>query len=47
MIPDPVPSEEQAFQIVGMGKERGLDDSSVVKITMSVTADSVLMVTEN
>lgn len=47
MIPDPVPHGESVFKIVGMGKERGLDDSTVVKITMSVTPDSVLMVTEN
>jgi hypothetical protein len=47
MIPDPVPEGEQAFRIIGMGKERGLDDSSFVKITMAVSPDSVLMVTQN
>jgi hypothetical protein len=47
LVPDPVPEGEQVLKIVGMGKEHGLDDSTVVKITMSVTPDSVLMVTEN
>jgi len=47
LSPDPVPSSTNAITITGVGKELGNDGALPVKLTMTVRADSILLVTNN
>jgi Tfp pilus assembly protein PilE len=43
----PLPPGTQSVSIEGTGKELGVDGVNMVKLTMTVMADSVLLVTNN
>ncbi len=45
--PDPVPASATSITIIGLGKEMGIDNSGPVKLTMTVMADSIVLVTNN
>ncbi len=45
--PDPVPATATSVTIVGIGNETGNDNMTPVKLTMTVMADSILLVTNN
>ena len=47
LTPDPVPPATVAISIVGTGLEVGNDGQTPVKLTMTVMADSILLVTNN
>ena len=47
LIPDPVPAGQLSIVITGTGKELGNDVATPVKLTMTVMADSILLVTTN
>jgi hypothetical protein len=47
LIPDPVPVGQTFVTIIGTGMETGNDGSSPVLLTMTVMADSILLVTTN
>ena len=47
LTPDPVPPTTLLIMVVGTGKELGVDGATPVKLTMTVMADSVLLVTTN
>jgi len=47
LVPDPVPGTASSIVITGVGKELGNDGSLPVKLTMTVMADSILLVTNN
>ena len=47
LTPDPVPASATTITIVGTGVEMGNDGTSSVKLTMTVMADSILLVTNN
>jgi len=47
LTPDPVPPAALSIIVVGTGKELGSDGATPVKLTMTVMADSVLLVTSN
>jgi len=47
LAPDPVPASTSAITITGVGKELGNDGALPVKLTMTVMADSILLVTNN
>jgi hypothetical protein len=47
LSPDPVPPGITSVTIAGTGLELGLDGSNPVKLTMTVMADSILLVTTN
>ena len=47
LTPDPVPASTTAITIIGAGKELGNDGVLPVKLTMTVMADSILLVMNN
>jgi len=47
LSPDPTPASATSITIVGVGKELGNNGSSDVMLTMTVMADSILLVTNN
>lgn len=47
LTPDPVPRTATAVIITGTGKELGFDGVAPVKLTMTVMADSILLVMNN
>jgi hypothetical protein len=47
LTPDPVPPATLSITVVGTGKELGSDGATPVTLTMTVMADSVLLVTSN
>lgn len=47
LSPDPVPPGQVAITITGTGIELGNDGATPVKLTMTVMADSVVLVTNN
>jgi hypothetical protein len=47
LTPDPVPPSAATISIVGLGKETGSDGSTPVQLTLTVWADSILLVTDN
>lgn len=47
LTPDPVPPGLSAITIIGTGTELGNDGATFVKLTMTVMADSILLVTNN
>jgi Tfp pilus assembly protein PilE len=47
LTPDPVPASATFITIVGTGMEMGLDGATLVKMSMTVQADSILLVTDN
>jgi len=47
LSPDPVPSTTTAITITGTGMELGNDGATLVKVTMTVMADSIVIVSDN
>jgi len=47
LTPDPVPGTATFITITGIGTELGTDEQQPVKLTMTVMADSILLVTNN
>jgi hypothetical protein len=47
LTPDPVPASAASVTITGIGIEMGVNGSSPVQMTMTVSADSLLIVTDN
>lgn len=47
LTPDPVPAGQLSIIITGTGMELGTDGATPVKLTMTVMADSILLVTTN
>jgi Tfp pilus assembly protein PilE len=47
LIPTVVPAGTTSIIILGTGMEQGNDGSTLVKLTMTVMADSILLVTTN
>jgi hypothetical protein len=47
LSPDPVPPSAASVSISGVGRETGTDGSTPVKLTLTVWADSILIVTDN
>jgi hypothetical protein len=47
LSPDPVPPGQTSITIIGIGNEKGDDGATPIKLTMTVMADSVLLVTNN
>jgi hypothetical protein len=47
LSPDPAPRTATAITITGTGIELGNDGATSVKLTMTVMADSILLVTTN
>lgn len=47
LSPDPVPPGQSSITIIGTGTELGNDGSTLVKLTMTVMADSIVLVTNN
>jgi hypothetical protein len=47
LVPDPVPVGQSAVTIIGTGIETGNDGAAPVTLTMTVMADSILLVTTN
>lgn len=47
LTPSPVPPGAASVTITGTGKEVGNDGTASVKLTMTVMADSVILVTDN
>ena len=47
LSPDPVPPATSAITITGTGTELGNDGATLVKLTMTVMADSIVLVTNN
>ena len=47
LSPDPVPPATLAVTITGLGREMGNDGATHVRLTMTVMADSILLVTNN
>jgi Tfp pilus assembly protein PilE len=47
LIPAIVPAGQLSVNITGTGKELGTDGATPVKLTMTVMADSILLVTTN
>jgi hypothetical protein len=47
LTPEPVPGGTTAITITGTGIETGNDGATPVKLTMTVMADSIVLVTDN
>lgn len=47
LIPDPVPTGATAITVTGTGMELGLDGATLVQMTMTVMADSIVLVSDN
>jgi hypothetical protein len=47
LSPDPAPPSAASVSITGVGRETGTDRATPVKLTLTVWADSVLIVTDN
>ncbi|MEK9138591.1 MAG: hypothetical protein AAB393_15820 [Bacteroidota bacterium] len=47
LSPNPVPPGTTSVTVTGTGKELGNDGATLVKLTMTVMADSILLVTNN
>ena len=47
LSPDPAPASATSITIIGSGKELGSDGALPVRLTMTVMADSILLVTDN
>jgi len=47
LTPDPVPAGQVSITITGIGMELGLNGATPVMLTMTVMADSILLVTNN
>lgn len=47
LSPDPVPATATSVTLIGLGLENGNDGETPVKLTMTVSADSILIVANN
>ncbi len=47
LSPDPAPASAASVSITGVGLEPGTDGSNPVQLTLTVWADSILIVTDN
>ena len=47
LTPDPAPPSAASVSVVGVGRETGTDRTSPVRLTLTVWADSILIVTDN
>jgi Tfp pilus assembly protein PilE len=47
LSPDPVPGTATSVTLIGTGIENGTDGSTPVKLTMTVTPDSIVIVANN
>ena len=47
LSPDPAPPTATSINVIGVGRETGTDRTTPVQLTLTVWADSILIVTDN